>query len=314
MREFDRGSFRQTENMKKTVSEQFARMIVRDVHQNKCENCTGDYIEQSKNCLNCFDTTKGQDSWYLTDALEPINCMDSCFIYYKPELCLETLSTLKLYDVLYSMYIYWCSHVMYSEYCYNSQNLFGCVGLKKNEYCILNKQYAPEEYEKLKSRIIEHMGETGEFGEFFPVKFSAFGYNETVAQEYFPMTKQQILERGWIWRDEEDKAAAYQGPKYDLPDLIDEIPIDITDKILTCEKTGKLYKIIPHELAFYKKMGLPIPRECPDYRHAARMKARNPRALWPRTCAKCGDEIWTSYSPDRTETVYCEKCYLGEVY
>jgi hypothetical protein len=35
--------------------------------------------------------------------------------------------------------------------------------------------------------------ETGEWGEFFPSSLSPFGYNETVAQEYYPLTRDDIL-------------------------------------------------------------------------------------------------------------------------
>jgi CxxC-x17-CxxC domain-containing protein len=61
-------------------------------------------------------------------------------------------------------------------------------------------------------------------------------------------------------------------------------------------------------------MQIPIPHNCFDCRHKARMALRNPRRLWSRTCAKCGTAISTSYSPDRPEIVYCEECYLKEVY
>ena len=36
------------------------------------------------------------------------------------------------------------------------------------------------------------MKSTGEWGEFFPHEMSPFGYNETVAQEYFPMTEDEV--------------------------------------------------------------------------------------------------------------------------
>ena len=35
------------------------------------------------------------------------------------------------------------------------------------------------------------MKSTGEWGEFFPHELSPFGYNETVAQEYFPLNEAQ---------------------------------------------------------------------------------------------------------------------------
>ena len=84
-------------------------------------------------------------------------------------------------------------NILYSFHCRNSSNLFACVSLRNKEYCILNKQYTKAEYETLVPKIIEHMKKTGEWGEFFPASISPFGYNETVAQEYFPLTREEAL-------------------------------------------------------------------------------------------------------------------------
>jgi hypothetical protein len=43
----------------------------------------------------------------------------------------------------------------------------------------------------LVDKIVEGMKVSGEWGEFFHPSMSAFGYNETVAYEYYPMTKQE---------------------------------------------------------------------------------------------------------------------------
>ncbi|MEI8091831.1 MAG: hypothetical protein WCG98_06540 [bacterium] len=40
---------------------------------------------------------------------------------------------------------------------HHSSNMFGCVGMRDKEYCILNKQYTREEYETLVPQIIEKM-------------------------------------------------------------------------------------------------------------------------------------------------------------
>jgi len=34
-----------------------------------------------------------------------------------------------------------------------------------------------------------------------PASISPYAYNETVAQEYFPLTQQETLSRGWRWLD-----------------------------------------------------------------------------------------------------------------
>lgn len=65
----------------------------------------------------------------------------------------------------------------------------------------MNKSYSAHEYEELCGKIIEHMQSTGEWGEYFPIEASPFGYNETVAQEYFPLTQEDVQEKGWSWYD-----------------------------------------------------------------------------------------------------------------
>ncbi|MDR2189932.1 MAG: hypothetical protein LBP53_01790 [Candidatus Peribacteria bacterium] len=72
----------------------------------------------------------------------------------------------------------------------NSSNLFGCIGLRGKEYYILNKQYTKEKYEELVPKIIEKMKADEEWGEYFPASISPFGYNETLANEYFPLTEE----------------------------------------------------------------------------------------------------------------------------
>ena len=82
-------------------------------------------------------------------------------------------------------------------------------------------------------------------------------------------------------------------------------------------------------------MNLPLPRLCSNCRHYQRIKQRNPLKLWHRQCQcageksdnkvyqntiqhfhsneHCPNEFETTYSPDRKEIVYCEKCYQQEV-
>jgi len=159
----------------------------------------------------------------------------------------------------------------------------------------------------------------GEWGEFFSPSLSPFGYNETVAMEYYPLTKEEALSKGFNWSDYEppppqvDRVITQEQMKK-LPDNIKDIPDDIVNWVLTCEVTGKAYRIIKQELQFYREYNLPIPRRHPDQRHKDRMALRNPRKLYDRTCMKCGKPIKTTYAPDRTEIVYCEECYLKTVY
>jgi hypothetical protein len=208
------------------------------------------------------------------------------------------------------------NEVYYSSFCVVTKHLFGCIGLKKKEYCILNKQYTKEEYEKLVPKIIEHMTHSESFGEFFPIRISPFGYNETAAFSEYPVTKEEALKNNWKWKDEEavNLDVAKVIPAEKLPSDISKIPDDVLNWAIECEVTKKPFKIIPQELEFYRQYKIPVPHLHPDERHRQRESLRNPRKLWQRSCDQCKKQIMTSYTPERPEKITCEQCYVKTVY
>jgi hypothetical protein len=169
------------------------------------------------------------------------------------------------------------------------------------------------------------MQATGEWGEFFPHELSPFGYDETVAQEYFPMTENEVRSQWWKWKWEEE-TSSYHGNYYTpLPiSHYDEriVGYEIAKKnidellgwILLCEISKKPFKVIRQELAFYIENSIPIPTKHPDQRHKERMVMRNPRTLFERKCDECQNEMITTYAPERPEKVVCEECYRKLVY
>jgi len=290
----------------------------RPAHHNvSTENSTGDFLVNVQHATSCFDCNNIRDCKYCSNLSESAtDCMDYDVWGYHAELLYEVMTS--GYNSSHNLFCNDCwadvNDILYCDACFHSSSLFGCVGLKKNTYCILNKQYTKEEYEKLVPKIIEHMKKYGEWGEFFPIQNSLFSYNESVAHEYFPCTKEEALTQGWQWRDDEVVENQYLGPIANVPEDIRDIDETICKQILLCEVTKKPYKIIPQELKFYQDMQLPIPRKCPDQRHKERMAQRNPRTLWMRNCANCQKEMETTYAPDRPEIVYCEECFLSTIY
>jgi hypothetical protein len=285
----------------------------RYMQSKQVENVSGNYIFESQNTLDSYYSDRCQDCRYCGQVVDLKDCHDINFTE-ENELCYEYIGAYQNSNTLFSLFSNQVHACTYCDACYTSKNLFGCAGIRNGEYCILNKQYTKEEYESLVPKIIEHMRKTGEWGEFFPATVSPFGYNETVAQEYFPLDAAAAAKRGWLWHQTEESAEKYLGPDLDVPDDIAKVQDGICEKILRCAATGKLYKIIPQELEFYREMRLPIPRLCPDERHRLRMAMRNPRRLWDRACMQCSKATRTSYSPERPEIVYCERCYLDTVY
>ena len=198
----------------------------------------------------------------------------------------------------------------------NSANLFGCIGLRGKEYCILNKQYTKEEYETLVPKIIEKMKADGERGEFFPVAMSPFGYNETLANDYFPLSKEEALKKGFVWSDYERPLP--QAEKIiegiQIPRDISQVNEDILHYAISCEISGRPFMLTKSELEFYRKHQLPIPRKHPDVRYTERMALRHPRELHKRGCDQCGKEIVSVFPTESEKRIVCDECYSQEVY
>jgi hypothetical protein len=228
---------------------------------------------------------------------------------------------------------------------FSSSDCFGCVGLKKKQYCILNKQYTKDEYfemvEKIKRQIdeipyIDKKGNVYKYGEFFPIELSSFGYNDGTAIQYFSMTKEEALKQGYKWIEVPRSGYKITKKAGNLPDSIKDIDDNILKEIIECENCKNPYRILENELLFYKKENLPIPRMCHECRFEKRIQDRLKIQLYERKCMcngttdvtgkysntvkhihsgnPCEEEFKTGYAPKRPEIVYCERCYQQEVY
>ncbi len=281
------------------------------------ENVSGDIILNSKDVKNSFEIYSSNNIRHSQRVLRSSDCMDVTYWWFDSSLWYELHNCWANFHQLAFCSLCWPnnSEMYYCIECSSSSNLFGCIGLRNKQYCILNKQYTKAEYETLVPKIIEHMQKTWEWWEFFPASLSPFWYNETVASEYFPLEKSEALKLGYNWSDYEAPFPKVEKiiPASKLPDDIAKIPDDILNWAIECEVTWKPFRIIKQELEFYRKYNLPIPRRHPDQRHLDRMSLRNPRKLFERTCDKCQKDILTTYSPERSEIVYCEECYNNTV-
>jgi CxxC-x17-CxxC domain-containing protein len=295
------------------------KTIWKNLSQVNCEDCVGDSLVRCSRCYQCYASFNAQDvryAWDLTPSEKCVSAMD--------------LTQGGIGELLYNSqglgggnyFMRMCircrlsSHQTYCIDCYSCKDCFGCTGLRNKQYCVLNKQLRKEEYEELVPRIVAHMRSTNEWGEFFPLTVTTCAYNLSNAQKYFPLTREEVRKRGWRWEDlkEEIPMVNQTIPATQLPDSIDDIPDDIVNWAITCEKSNRPFRIVRKELQFYRMMRLPLPRVHPDLRMLHRWQSCNPFRLWTRSCTKCGREMQTSFAPDRTEIVYCENCYLKEVY
>ncbi len=302
---------------------------VKFYHGFQTQNSSGDYIQNTQYTRLAFNCRDNKDTAYMQDAWQQMEDCRDCTEVIIGKLSYEIQGVERPQGTIvarscFNSIVDSC----YCDMCFSTRECFGCFGLKHKEYCILNKQYSKEEYKKLKEKIIEHMKKAGEWGEYFPSSLSPFAYNESMAQDYFPLTKEEALQSGYSWYDRPPRDYKISLLTKDLPETLKETKENITEEIIQCssqnssEDNEKYYlcttafKITSLELALYKILSLPIPDKCFHCRRQDRFTFRNPRKLWHRKCMNdgCQNEFETSYSPNRAEIVYCEKCYQQEIY
>lgn len=174
-------------------------------------NATGDWNAYCKNIRSCFNVVEVEDSAYCQDVVKGVrDSYDFTVWGDQAEQVYEAVSVgvgcravkfssncwLAVYDIEY------CIN------CHSSSNLFGCVGLRNKSYCIFNTQYSKDDYFLLREKIILQMnempytdaqGKVFRYGEFFPPEFSPFAYNETMAQDFFPLNKETAGAKGYLW-------------------------------------------------------------------------------------------------------------------
>jgi hypothetical protein len=323
-------SYENIEKAKKQFEELKNNSIVKYAAITKCHNVTGDYLHNCYDGVRVFDTTGTKNCSYMADTEESIDSMDCNNFYYKNELCYNIMGALQSSKCANSAYIFYSNEVEYSENCHNLSSAIGCNAIRKGQYMIFNKQYSKEDFYKIKEQIDAQMKRDGGYGQFFPPNLAPFGFNETLGKEYFPITRDEALARGFRWQEQNTGTFGKETmPEELIPKTTEEINDEILKEIFACNECGKNFKITQMELDFYQRMHLPIPHKDFECRHQNRMKKRNPRALYKRSCmcgsagspfttsdhqheGKCEVEFETSYSPDRPEVVYCEKCYQRE--
>ncbi|MFA6917960.1 MAG: hypothetical protein WC285_03985 [Candidatus Gracilibacteria bacterium] len=298
--------------LEKLMEELKQSVIHKNTHNLSMENCTGDFISNSKNVINGFNIINCED---CVDAYNSSKLKNCCGAYCSDvgELSIDCDTNYDLYECAFCTYIVGCKNSQYLDQCFYLENCFGCVGLKRQKYMILNKQYAERDYFEMVEKIKEHMKQAGEYGKPFPATLSSFAYNETVAQDSYPLTKEQAVSQGFRWYEPKEEARHF-GREYIIPDDPKEIDRSICDKILTCEISRKNYKIIQQEFDFYKKFNLPIPRRCPEQRYRDLLAIQNPTKLTDTVCSECQKKIQTTYRNDSTYKILCEECYLKRKY
>jgi len=318
-------------------------------HGLKNINSTGSHVTNCKNVNDSFLIREGENLKYCQYMPVPSNkdCYDACNWGNGMELHYETcMCGDHTYNIKFSSNC-WpnCKNIEYCMNLFSCSDCFGCVGLRKKQYCIFNKQYEKSEYDILVEKIKKHMddmpyvdkkGNIYKYGEFFPIEFCPFGYNNTVAVQHFQMTKEKALEFGYPWIEVERSKYNITKKVSDLPDKINDVDNTITEEVIECRNCKNPYRILEDEFNFYKNEKLPLPDLCDECRFKRRIEDRMTIRLYKMKCMcegttdvtkiyqntsrhfhendPCLEQFKTGHSPEKKEIVYCEKCYQQEIY
>ncbi len=315
------------DNVKNIFQDMKKGMSVKNFSGVKNDNVSGDHIDSSKNALEVFDSKWLEDCRYCQSIFYSKNCMDFCYWGQESSWIYEVHAAGRGCSNMLFCNESWDSNknLIYSDQCMFSSDLFGCCGIRHGKNSLMNKSMGKHEYDRECGKIIDHMRITGEWGEFFPLVISPFWYNETVAQDYFPITPEEAEKKKYKWKVD-DEISSYHGNYYQ-PLSIEEYDERIIgfeqaekniraclDWIIECKETKKPFKVIQPELAFYIEHHLAIPRLSPNERHKSRIALRNDRILYDRLCTECSRKIKTVYAPDRPEKILCEECFQRKVF
>ena len=327
---------------KNFFSEIYKNAIHRHAHIKNSINTVGDFVENSKNVSHCSGLVEAENTKYVYYAMNTLeDCQDVMFSGMSEECYEFTYGGRGASRVIFSLSCGGgCRNLFYCDSCRGCSDCFGCVGLSKKQYCILNKQYTKEEYFIMIEKIKTHMnnmlffdkkGKEYPFGEFFPSELSPFAYNESIAFEESPLSREEVLASGYKWKEPEIKNYVSTIKSEALPENIFDIEDSICEEVIECPNLGgtqtqcvSAYRILPDELSFYRQMNLPIPRYCPNCRYHQRLAWKNPFHFYKRECmcelsnhnhkARCSNKFETMYSPNRPEKIYCKECYQKEIY
>ncbi len=328
--EIDLGSYSQYIAVKKQAEENNKKYPYKGLYDRFCVNSTGNYIFNSKNVMEGFETSFSQDSKFLF-LVNDNPSSESYDISSWGNNMSRSYDSVNVGENISGIKFCWesglgQSDAEYSRLSNGGKNHFGCVSVNKGEYCILNKRYSEDEFNSLREKIIKHMdempytdkkGNIYKYGEFFPMELSDVPYNDSFGSLFFPKTREQSENEGLRWIDRPQKEHEITKNFDELPDNIKDADESILNEVIKCSACGNGFRIIGMEFQFLKRMNLPLPRECPMCRIMKKVNRWIENINYCKTiereCSKCGVSFRTTFLEKNAPIIYCKECYQAEV-
>lgn len=136
------------------VNDLYSKQPWTQTHEFQNENSPyGNYISYNKNSYMCFDASYNEFCGYLYDSSHHKYCYDITQSI-DTEFSLEVTDSALIFNC---DYVVWSKNCMDSSYilnCFGIKNSLGCVKLDHKQYCILNRQFTKEEYERISKPLV----------------------------------------------------------------------------------------------------------------------------------------------------------------
>jgi len=131
------------EAMQSRFLEFVKKQIMPAVVENHSTNISGNWLDECKNVQVGFNCERVEDGKYLFGIMDAKDVMDYTYWGKNSELIYECSSIGRQCSQVFFSNECW-DQLVRAQYCVNcmsSSDLFGCVGLRKKQYCILSRLY-----------------------------------------------------------------------------------------------------------------------------------------------------------------------------
>lgn len=309
--EWDLGSRKVYEKAK----QEFLRMITqeawhRSLHNDQCQETTGNYNDNCKNAINSFFAQENEDCVNCYRNYVAKSCVDSSG--HTGELCIgAVLAQDKCYDIRFCSQVVNSKYLQYSAFCLNCQNCFGCCGLVNKQFYIFNKPYSEDEYYSLRDQIVAKMKQSGEYGHFFPSYMAPNPYDESWSGFHFPLTHDEQAVLGFKVMSAVERRKETDLDTSSVPDSNKDFSKKDFENVYWDEVYEKPFKIREADVNFVRKMGVPLPdtyymRRIQDNFRMLPFDGKMRKVH----CAKCQKEIDTNWPQMFDVRILCEEDYL----
>lgn len=279
---------------------------------------TGEYLENCVRCHHEYNSIKSTDGFFSAISFEFNNSAFSLRISWGSD-TYYSCDTNASNNIKFCFRVWNGRNMEYCMDCMNCENCFGCFGLQRKKYHIFNVLYSEDEYWLKVDEIKCAMLERGEYGEFFPAAFSAVGFQFSMGDAFFGYSQDELQKLNVPIFDPNNSAVVVSDEikisdeilSNVLPDSSLDIKVDdFVGWPILDSNLGRKYSITSDELALYRRLRLPLPRQHFLTRLSDLIRMSNFAVSEAVECDNCKKSIVTYKNATFLERrVLCNRCY-----